>query len=555
MRKREKIKQDKAFIQFLRCYPECDVVEKKEGVFLKLYRMEDADREIDKENYEEGLLKLLEFSNQLFYFEDAVYLIEETEADIVDEAVFKADEYFEQISLKEWFRIICKMSGCEEFDWEKKKGLKQHIQPYGRKTEETEMWIGEQVNRTVMLDNFPSKIFSGMMSEVMNISKEITASVYIDKINVEHCLEVAEEGSGIYQYMSELKDDIYNCCVLLNVKDEKVLKKIEGVVHKYYVSVNYLENQQNQGWLSVLPLCDDRIGYRKALKERNILGLLRYSWINRLHSGVCYGKDLYYNRLTEKNSGFYLGGNVEDEIRQLPDDVKIAVFTLNGKGESLKGCKILSDNLRTNQEILRCLFYGGSAHFNILERHKDSLESALKKSRTYDDFVRYGSEIDSRYVSLLEKRRELMSGTKRLEQKRHLCVYVADAETEAERLLQIMGGVANCDADVIYILCGTELAKVRDNHFIELLMNQKERVITVTGKNTMAMLGNNEFKLAIKNSEFKYVGKCDIQEKVNLGALLSLSKEQRQWIAEHPLLLTKYADYMLEERKDEVRNE
>jgi len=570
--KKEKAIQDKNFIRFQKIYPDCNVIEVKEHVYLKMYKILDN---VEK-NYNECLKVLLKYGHQFFFKGDETYIIIKVEADVVDDAVmefgtlvFECSEMLEgfdleEVEIKDWLEKVCELSQIKN-EIKIEKGIRQQIQPWNRKTRDEYIEIDGKKSRTVLLTNYPSKLFSGLITEIMQLSDEITGSLFVKGVNVEHCLEGAD---GYFKrYLEEIKEkekQIYNTCMFLNLTDE-VYEKVEKMASKYLVGINTLEHQQNQAFLSVLPLGINYVNYNKGLVEDSVIGLLNLSWMKKVCCGVRYGKsilsekDIYYNRLIENASGFYLGKNsrkrVEREIEQIKKiapDKKIEIIYMFGDGEKVD---VLGKDLVMNRELLKAFYYLVFSINGILPRQYEMvLDKVIEKVTDYDSFVSALLNEDSGIGNKLntEEYREMLTGG--------ICL----SSTYKESLIQMMAKIAQSEADVIYVMDGDKIAKITGNQFIHLIMKKKDKLITVCGdekeESQMCFYRNPEFKEAIRESEFVQIGKCSILEKVNVVGLLGLSKVQSSFIddsviGEQSVLITKYSDYMVKEKEFEEDEE
>lgn len=616
--------QDKNFIKFARLYPECNVIELKDGVFLKLLQINDNLREGDCDTYNQSLKELLKIGQQFYYIGNMMYVVIKSEADYIDDAVVEFDgmmyecaemaNVFEtkEVGLKDWINMISRMSQFKDFDdevWKSicesgkkkdKQTIKSVIQPYDRVGHAEYLEIENKVSKTIILTNYPSKVFNGLITEIMEISDGITGSLYLKEVEMENCLvaldmekEGKEDGSRnsyIRDYLTkniEKNERLFHSCLFLNISGfvgevERAYKKIEELCKKYLIGINTLEHQQNKAFLSVLPLGNNLIHYNKVLHEDSVIGLLNYSWIKRLHTGIYYGKsnisekDVMWNRLLEKSSGFYLGsdskavrGKIKNEIREIQTKFKnrrIAVFTLgavdrksNGFVDLDKG-KVLCKDVEINREILRGLFYlVTGTNGNITNRNKDILGRVLENDYNVESYERFISAISNYDVKLAEKLnteqlKKIMSENNEVKKQRvNFCVYKALSETKREQLLYLLGGIANCDANIIYILNGDEFAKLSDNRFINEILKQTNKIITVMGENGMVMYRNPHFKKAIRESEFINISRCNTLEKINIAGILKLSKEQSNFINENvineqSIIITQYAEYLLKSK-------
>ena len=616
--------QDKNFIKFARLYPECNVIELKDKVFLKLLQVKDNLREGDSDTYNQSLKELLKIGQQFSYKGNMMYVVIKAEADYIDDAVVEFEsmmyecaemaDVFEtqEVKLKDWIDMINRMSQFKDFDeevWEKlcegrnkknKQTIKGMIQPYDRVGHAEYLEIGNKVSKTIMLTNYPSKVFNGLITEIMEISDSITGSLYLKEVEMENCLaaldmekEKKEDGSRnsyIREYLTkniEKNEKLFHSCLFLNISGfvgevDRAYKKIEELCKKYLIGINTLEHQQNKAFLSVLPLGNNLIHYNKVLHEDNVIGLLNYSWIKRLHTGIYYGKsnisekDVMWNRLLEKSSGFYLGsdsrtvrGKIKNEIMEIQrkfKDRRIAVFTLGAVDRKsnvfidLNKGKMLCKDVEINREILRGLFYLViGTNGNITSKNKDILSRVLENENNLESYEKFISAVSNYDVKLAEKLnteqlKEIMSDKNEVKKQRgKYCVYKALCETHREQLLYLFGGIANCDANIIYILDGDEFAKLGDNRFINRILEQTDKMITVMGNDGMVMYRNPHFKKAIRESEFINVSRCNTLEKINLASILKLSKEQSNFISENvideqSIIITQYAEYLLKSK-------
>ena len=623
-KKKEAVKekvQDKNYIKFHKLYPECNVIEVKEHVFIKLLQVKDNVKETDRETYNENLKELLKLGQQFFYKGEKMYVVVKTEADYIDDAIidfngiaYDCSEMVEgfdtqEVELKDWLDLISGLSQFKALDDEvwnealsnkkrKKKTVRAVIQPYDRKTYDEYLEIDGNVSKSLMLTNFPSKVFNGLLTEIMEISDGITGSLYLKEVEMENCLTALDmvehedsRNKSVREYLTkniENRESLYHACLLLNITGlvgevNRAYKKIEELCKKYVIGINTLEHQQNKAFLSVLPLGNNLIHYNKVLHEDNVIGLLNYSWVKRLHTGIYYGKsnisekDVRWNRLLETASGFYLGSDTRAIIQKIKNEIseirsnfpgkKIAVFTLgavNRKSSTFvdtKNIRVLTDDPKVNREILRALFYMAvGVNGNVANRYKDILGRVLdhdQNVKNYDSFLEAVNIFDTELGKRLgnERIKAVMSYDRDMEDCGSMTIYKALDVSYIEQMLYLMGGIANCKADVIYILQGDEIAKLHNNWFINEILGRKDKLITVMSADDMVMYRNPQFKKAIMDSKFINISRCTTLEKVNISGILKLSKEQSNFISENvineqSIIITAYAEYLLKSKID-----
>lgn len=609
--KEKKIVQDKDFIRYKAFYQECDVIEIKSGEFIKMYEISELDNCDSWAAYNNSLRWLINspdnlLTYQFFNYKDRKFILFRVKADVVDDALEMFDNIissytisnenfdFRAVGLHDWFNILHNLTQFKDLDKElvlterKQKTLKQYIQPYNRHTKPlfVEFEQSQIVTRTLIIFNYPSEVFNGLLSEILSISDRIYSSLYLKKVDCEACLGGLDlikdmEPNKKVILKSYLEDSLsfgiplYHTCSLLSVSGteievERIVNKIEDLASKYFVSINNLEYQQNCAYLSTLPLCDNLINCNKVLSDDSVIGLLAFSWINKLHCGVRYGVSelsgcpVLFNRMIEKNSGFYLGSDVKQisqaiqkeikELHQYNPNLKFAVFTMDDCSNCcpLENTKILCDDLKLNREILKAMVYltcgtNGRVSTRISNILNDVLEKDIN-NKSIDDFLNAIMGTDSSLGGELEQKinANLKSGMEMCVNKQYLQIYKALSGTYYERLLKTMGGIVNCDADIIYILCADEIAKLNDNYFLMELFKNRDKVYNLSGKNNVMIYKNKIVKELLQKSDFKYVLQCGSLDRVNLTAILGLSKEQKLHImGRGSLLITKYVDYML----------
>lgn len=616
MKKKErekKIIQDKGFIRYKTFYSECNVVEIRTGEFIKMYEINELDKCDNWAAYNNSLRWLINGVScsttcQFFNYKKRNYVLFCVKADVVDDTLelfddiiksYPDDFEFKEVNLHEWFNIMYNLIHFKDLDRDlvlsgkKKRTLKQDIQPYGRHTKPSyiEYEQSQKIIKTLLLANYPSEIFNGLLSEILDISDKIYSSLYLRKVNVEHCLSALEldeymESNRKVILKNHLEDcfnlgiPLYHTCLLISVcgtdvEVEKIVKKIEDLSSRYYMSINYLEYQQNQAYLSNFPLCENLINYNKVLSEDNVIGLLGFSWVSKLHCGVNYGFSelsgcpVLFNRTAEKNSGFYLGSDSEQinkaiweeikELHQYNPKLKFAVFTMDDctKCITLENTKILSDNLNLNREILKAMVYlTCGMNGRVSSRIEKTLNLVLSKDEnviSIDAFLSAIMSTDSSLGGELEQKisNELKAGLEVCMSKQYLQVYKPVGVTYYERLLKILGGVANCDADIIYILCADEMAKLNDNYFLNELFKDERKVYNLSGKDNSTIYKNSIVAELFSQSEFKRIFQCNSFDRVNISSILGLNKEQKMHISSKgDLLITKYVDYLLTDREE-----
>lgn len=616
MKKKKRVIQDKDFIRYKAFYQECNIIEIRAGEFVKMYEIIELEKCDNWATYNNSLRWLINepdnlVAYQFFCYKHKNYALFCLKSDVVDDALVLFDELienhsvnsvnfkFRELDLKEWFSIIYNLVHFKDLDRElvlvgkKQRALKQDIQPYGRQTKPLyiEFTESQKITKTLLISNYPSEIFNGLLSEILGISDKIYSSLYLKGVHLENCLAGLDLDSGMEQnkkgiLRAYLEDNLsfgiplYHTCLLLGISGtevevERIVNKIEDLTSKYLISVNHLEYQQNRAYLSTIPLCDNLINCNKVLNEDNVISLLGFSWIDKLHCGVKYGFSeisgcpVYFNRTTEKNSGFYLGSDSEQinkaileeikELHQYSPKLKFAVFTMDDctKCITLGNTKILSDNLNLNREILKAMVYlTCGTNGRVSSRIDKTLNCVLSKDENVMSINAFLSAImstDSSFGGDLEQKisDELKAGSEICMSKQYLQVYKPVGVTYYERLLKILGGVANCDADIIYVLCADEIAKLNNNYFLNELFKDKCKVYNLSGKDNEAIYKNSIIKELFSQSEFKRVFQCNSLDRVNISAILGLNKEQKLHItSKGSLLITKYVDYLLTDKEE-----
>ena len=333
----------------------------RNGLYFRLYRCRDIPFR------EEGIRELFamdDFMYQVLCSGNGSFLLAGVRASDAGEAAEKLTAYesvtselLEGQPCETWFSLMSQRLRFEEFPGfpelittkkgkirkkNRKETSVEKLQPYDLKKLQTRMEISGRETQTIILVNFPSAMFEAFATELIRLSDSITLSVFAEAIDKEKCLRGMEKLTDMRPARRETMrgflekhirngSGLYNTGILINItgtpeKVGEVYAKVVRYCRKYLIAVNQLDYQQSDGFLSTLPLMENRIRYHRVMDLENLRAFLPWSRLRDAEKTVCYGKnalgeEVWYDRYANRESGFIVSDDykwcVEMAFREL----------------------------------------------------------------------------------------------------------------------------------------------------------------------------------------------------------------------------------------------
>ncbi len=249
--------------------------------------------------------------------------------------------------------------------------LKDVIAPSALKVSPKELNLGEKIGRTLFVISYPRFLEESWFAPIINLDKVFNVSVFIHPIDTAKILhhfqkKVAEVQSQIstreekglvrdpaldtaYQDLEALRDQLMQAQEHLfdvgiyitifadsNQELDKLESEIKSILESKLIYVKPALFQQEQGFKSVIPLCDDQLDVHSKLNSSPLSSLFPFvSFDLTSNKGILYG-------INRHNSSLVLF----DRYTDLPNYNSVT-FAVAGAGKSY--C--------TKLEILRTLMF------------------------------------------------------------------------------------------------------------------------------------------------------------------------------------------------------
>jgi type IV secretory pathway VirB4 component len=248
--------------------------------------------------------------------------------------------------------------------------LQDVIAPHALKVNSRELDLGERIARTFFVISYPRFLTTGWFAPIINMDKVIDISIYIHPLDTNEMLrkfqkKVAEIQSQItsreekgmvrdpmldtaYQDLEQLRDNLQQAqerifdvglylTIYGNTREEidKTESEVRSILESRLVYIRPALFQQEQGFKSVLPLCDDQLAVHTKLNSAPLSSIFPFiSFDLTSDKGILYG-------INRHNSSLVLFDRFSLE------NYNSVTFAKSGSGKSYT----------TKLEILRSLMF------------------------------------------------------------------------------------------------------------------------------------------------------------------------------------------------------
>lgn len=608
MKKKEKklvLKEDKDFIGYDGFNEELGII-KKGDLFIKPYELTVAGYAPDLPQ------KILDEQTELFYANGKMYVIYAVKADVPEDAAEKFKEIesrhpVKAISILLWFNLLTLFTGREELteipavNKKKKDTVSSLIAPYNVKSTQKDIELTGKTGRTLLLTGFPSKIFPGFCSELLELSDKAVVSIHLKRMDIDLCLTGLSELNARPMRKSVMKDfltkekaagrDIYDTSCYVFYRGEKdeldeFIGKLDRFLDKYLVGKSDLDYQQRRATQSTLPLCNNVIKYNRVLNLSDISALLPMSHLRdakNMPSAVPYGKDIIqgdikYSRLLNKENGAILSTNavwaVEKAVQEIsfykdhvPEivvlsdrDTDTSMFVPDGENMSEQMLSLDdAPDFMKQALVSRWAFNTIAINGSVSIRKMNVLNAAvgnIKGEHYLEDFIESIKDNDvKRSLTSSPCPRKFYF---RAYERGNVGVIKALGDKALEREMGYALLFDSMPKNVMVYSLNTELLvnafpqfRVKDGVIYTLLVGTSKTPDFLsdgpTG-NVDHVYDDPTVREFLHNAEFLYIGEHKIAEKLKLNLSCPMSKEQRDVITEPArgnLLITKEVSYIL----------
>lgn len=606
-------KSMKGYVAVKGYYPDVDIMVTDAG-FCKMYRLPDLVA-TDRAGYEAAVAGCLRYgkdmSVQVNHISGCDYMVVAVKADDVDAAVQRFEELgigYEALSVAEWCDVITAVSRRESFSGKEQVGavnkknkpigsIVPMLQPYfskprldakGKPMKEYDSKVfdaNDVYTRTVLVSSLPERIYPSLCTEIMKVSDDIVISLFAREIDKEACLysmgqyydklrkNISKQRMDRMDELLKGEERLLDIALLVSVSAEVkhdvdlMVEKIQGVAQRYLADINYLDHQQLAAFRSIVPLGVNFVRANKVVMESDILGLMPLSWCRHVATGISYGTDLetdkeiFYNRLLAKGSGFILGsdaGIIEKRIIKEAEQ-----FAAAGKKVEI----YVMSPAYAPQIFEKYDFDMPTEHLiaeDDPQEYKDSIYKAMmlymmgsgskkslsnKNKKLYDEVLAAHPEnIEALKAIIAEKDTDL--GQKfapvfdpeetdydRFDRPGVYCyapVGLGNRYTFMNATAQLIKQITHTKADVVYVLNADiivatgalKLAKKMNPHAIFTFT-----AITKDGTAMQTLYSSTAGKNLIEESDFLDITRHSTVDRISLGAILDFDKRQKAVIS------------------------
>ena len=626
MFKKKQIKQMKNFVMYESYFPETGLFKTRDG-FARAWYLEDFDA-VSEDDYElavrANLIVPASGSTQICHIAGKDVIVVTIPAETPEKAFSVFNVLFREpgipVPIKDWFHLVAQSMQFQDFSdaglvgATGKKGkpsavLLPKIQPYvsdakydtkGKEVKHTDtkmMDINNQYVRTVLLTNFPGYIYPSLLTEILRLSKSISSSLFLKRVDKEKCTAAFDRfpvqmSSMRMQAMKERlleKGELYHTCLMISVhadtKDNvnQLVKRVQDVAVRYLTDINVLEHQQVAAFKSMAPLGLNYIRCNKVLERDAIAGLMPLSWTRHVSNGVSYGMDkvtgveILYNRLLTGENGFLLGSDMTyierriiQELRQFEKErpgIRAAIFTVDASA-----CPLLSEefgvktvsrplvcgNWAVDREVLRVVTVSVCGHNGELAREKRNLmEDALAEPVSkYSDYV---SRISERNPSMGRQLSAIHDSIRSREDLSGIRVYQCGSQNAryAERMAVLMQMLAEPGVNFVYVvsaetLASSDLIRFCQKNYPGVLFTWAS--ITKDGSGLRKMYLGKGTGEAIQTAHFLDISRHEVGDRVQLRSLLDFGPGENAVLASQDtgtgLLMAGDTMYIYEEKEE-----
>lgn len=600
----------KGYVAVKGYYPDINMMVTETG-FCKIFKLPDPIA-TDRAGYEAAVAGYLRYgkdiSVQVSHIGGADYMVVAVKADDVDAAVQRFEELgldCPELSIAEWCDVITAVSRREVFTGKEQIGavnkknkptgsIVPMLQPFfskprldakGKPVKEFDSKnfdANDVYTRTVLVSSLPEHIYPSLCTEIMKVSDDIVISLFVREIDKEACLYSMGQfydklrKNISKQRMDELlkgEERLLDIALLISVSAEvkhdvdMMVEKIQGVAQRYLADINYLDHQQLAAFRSIVPLGVNFVRANKVVMESDVLGLMPLSWCRHVATGISYGTDLetdkeiFYNRLLAKGSGFILGSDsniIEKRIIREAEQFaaagkKVEIYVINPEATPMLYDKydfdIPTEKLIKEddpQEYKDCIYkammlymMGAGNKKGLSNKNRAIYDEVLAAHpESIEDFKAVISEKDrilgQKFVSIFDPEAEDYS---RVNEPGICCnapIGKSTRNTFMESTIQLIKQITHTKADVVHILNADiivatgalKLAKKMNPNTIFTFT-----AITKDGTAMQTLYNSNAGKALIEESDFLDITRHSTVDRISLGSILDFDKCQKAVIS------------------------
>lgn len=603
----------KGYVAVKGYYPDINMMVTETG-FCKIFKLPDPIA-TDRAGYEAAVAGYLRYgkdiSVQVSHIGGADYMVVAVKADDVDAAVQRFEELgldCPELSIAEWCDVITAVSRREVFTGKEQLGavnkknkptgsIVPMLQPFfskprldakGKPVKEFDSKnfdANDVYTRTVLVSSLPEHIYPSLCTEIMKVSDDIVISLFVREIDKEACLysmgqfydklrkNISKQRMDRMDELLKGEAQLLDIALLISVSAEvkhdvdMMVEKIQGVAQRYLADINYLDHQQLAAFRSLVPLGMNFIRANKVIMESDILGLMPLSWCRHVATGISYGRDLetdkeiFYNRLLAKGSGFILGSDtsiIEKRVIREAEQFaaagkKVEIYVINPESTPLLYDKydfdIPTEKLIREddpQEYKECIYkammlymMGAGNKKGLSNKNKAIYDEVLAAHpESIEDFKAVISEKDrilgQKFVSIFDPEAEDYS---RVNEPGICCnapIGKSTRNTFMESTIQLIKQITHTKADVVYILNADiivatgalKLAKKMNPNTIFTFT-----AITKDGTAMQTLYNSNAGKALIEESDFLDITRHSTVDRISLGSILDFDKCQKAVIS------------------------
>lgn len=521
----------KGYVAVKGYYPDINMMVTETG-FCKIFKLPDPIA-TDRAGYEAAVAGYLRYgkdiSVQVSHIGGADYMVVAVKADDVDAAVQRFEELgldCPELSIAEWCDVITAVSRREVFTGKEQIGavnkknkptgsIVPMLQPFfskprldakGKPVKEFDSKnfdANDVYTRTVLVSSLPEHIYPSLCTEIMKVSDDIVISLFVREIDKEACLysmgqfydklrkNISKQRMDRMDELLKGEERLLDIALLISVSAEvkhdvdMMVEKIQGVAQRYLADINYLDHQQLAAFRSIVPLGVNFVRANKVVMESDVLGLMPLSWCRHVATGISYGTDLetdkeiFYNRLLAKGSGFILGSDsniIEKRIIREAEQFaaagkKVEIYVINPEATPMLYDKydfdIPTEKLIKEddpQEYKDCIYkammlymMGAGNKKGLSNKNRAIYDEVLAAHpESIEDFKAVISEKDrilgQKFVSIFDPEAEDYS---RVNEPGICCnapIGKSTRNTFMESTIQLIKQITHTKADVVYIL-------------------------------------------------------------------------------------------------------
>ena len=603
----------KGYVAVKGYYPDINMMVTETG-FCKIFKLPDPIA-TDRAGYEAAVAGYLRYgkdiSVQVSHIGGADYMVVAVKADDVDAAVQRFEELgldCPELSIAEWCDVITAVSRREVFTGKEQIGavnkknkptgsIVPMLQPFfskprldakGKPVKEFDSKnfdANDVYTRTVLVSSLPEHIYPSLCTEIMKVSDDIVISLFVREIDKEACLysmgqfydklrkNISKQRMDRMDELLKGEERLLDIALLISVSAEvkhdvdMMVEKIQGVAQRYLADINYLDHQQLAAFRSIVPLGVNFVRANKVVMESDVLGLMPLSWCRHVATGISYGTDLetdkeiFYNRLLAKGSGFILGSDsniIEKRIIREAEQFaaagkKVEIYVINPEATPMLYDKydfdIPTEKLIKEddpQEYKDCIYkammlymMGAGNKKGLSNKNRAIYDEVLAAHpESIEDFKAVISEKDrilgQKFVSIFDPEAEDYS---RVNEPGICCnapIGKSTRNTFMESTIQLIKQITHTKADVVYILNADiivatgalKLAKKMNPNTIFTFT-----AITKDGTAMQTLYNSNAGKALIEESDFLDITRHSTVDRISLGAILDFDKCQKAVIS------------------------